>query len=170
MKEKGSRFYQLADRGLDRQTAAFEGQFLPTAKGVNPSKGKLFDIVTCLKSGLVEFSHPLDQCLQARCHLRFVPLILNLRWKEMLVRPLGFGIYANMEPLSGGTFLAAPECSVQVFLLAVAVQCEPDPREDMFIITSRIVEVSEQTGIRRNHGPTFIQHAKATERSDGIQV
>jgi hypothetical protein len=34
----------------------------------------------------------------------------------MLVRPLGIGVHVNKEPPSGGAFLAALECGIQVFL------------------------------------------------------
>jgi hypothetical protein len=95
---------------------ALEGQFLLVVERVDPPKGKTISAVTCLKSGLVEFGHPLDQCFQARCQHRFFPLILNLRWKKMLVQPLGFGVHVNMKPFLGGTFPAATEFGVQVFM------------------------------------------------------
>jgi hypothetical protein len=41
------------------QLRAFECQFLPTAKGANSLKMKLFDIVACPKSGLLEYDHTL---------------------------------------------------------------------------------------------------------------
>jgi hypothetical protein len=44
---------------------ALEGQLLLTAKRVNPLESKLFGTVTHLEFGLVVFSHPLDQFLQA---------------------------------------------------------------------------------------------------------
>jgi hypothetical protein len=88
----------------------------------------------------------------------------------MFVHPLEFGVYVNVEPLSGGTLLAALELSVQVLLLTVVTQRQPDPREDLPIIAGEIIEVQEQTGIRRNLEPTFTQHAKAAKHSDGIWV
>jgi hypothetical protein len=36
-------------------------QFLLMVKRANPSKSKLFGVVACPKTGIVEFSHPLDQ-------------------------------------------------------------------------------------------------------------
>jgi hypothetical protein len=74
----------------------------------------------------------------------------------MLARPLGFTVFVNMKLPLRGTFLAAPELSVQVLLPTVAMH--------------RIIEISEQTGIRRNPEPTFAHHAKAAEHSDGVQV
>jgi hypothetical protein len=100
----------------------------------------------------------------------FLLLILNLRWKEILVRPLGFGVYVNMEPLLGGAFLATPERSIQVFILTAAAQRQPDACEDIFVIMNEIIEVLEQAVIRRNHEPTFAQLAESTEHSDSIQV
>jgi hypothetical protein len=88
----------------------------------------------------------------------------------MLVHPLGFDMYVNVEPLLRSTFPAAPELSIQVLLLMVVTQRQPDHREDLPIIAGGIVKVPEQTGIKRNPEPTFTQHAKAVERCDGIQV
>jgi hypothetical protein len=39
---------------------ALEGQFLPTAKWIDPPKSKVFNAMTHLKSDLMEFIHPLD--------------------------------------------------------------------------------------------------------------
>jgi hypothetical protein len=33
----------------------------PSADGVNPPKSKLFSVVACPKTGVAEFSHPLNQ-------------------------------------------------------------------------------------------------------------
>jgi hypothetical protein len=66
---------------------------------------------------------PVDQSLKARRDLRFPLLILDQRQKKMLVWPLGFIMYVNMKPLLGGTFLAAPEHSIQVLPLTVAAWC-----------------------------------------------
>jgi hypothetical protein len=81
-----------------------EGQFLSVGEWVDLLKGKLFDAVTRLKTSLVEFSHPLDQCSQARCHLKFLSLFFNMRQKEMFVRSLGFDVYVNVKPLLGAPF------------------------------------------------------------------
>jgi hypothetical protein len=97
---------------------AFECQFLPMTEWANPSKSKLFDVVTCPKTTLAELSHLLDQRLQARCQFRFLLLIINQRWKEMLVRPLGFDVYVNKEPFLGRAFLSALECGIQIFIPA----------------------------------------------------
>jgi hypothetical protein len=61
----------------------------------------------------------------------------------MLVRPLGVSVHVNKEPLSGSTFPAALEDGIQLFLLVVATQQQPDPREDMLVIPSRTIEVPE---------------------------
>jgi hypothetical protein len=89
---------------------------------VNPSKSKFFGAVAYLKTGLVEFSHPLDQHCQLRCHFRFSLLIFNLQREQMLVHPMGEDVHINKKPLSGGAFLAAPKGGVQVFLPMVAMQ------------------------------------------------
>jgi hypothetical protein len=49
---------------------AVVGQFLPTVKGANMLKGKFLDAVTHPKTDVAEFSYPLDQSDQMRCHLR----------------------------------------------------------------------------------------------------
>jgi hypothetical protein len=54
-----------------------KGQLVMTAKGVNSLKMKLFDTVACLESGLMEFSHALDQSGQVVIHQRFFLLILD---------------------------------------------------------------------------------------------
>jgi hypothetical protein len=69
------------------------------AKSANSPKSKLFGIVACLKTGLAEFSHPLDQCSQARCHFQVPPLIINVRWKQMLARPLVEDVHINKKLL-----------------------------------------------------------------------
>jgi hypothetical protein len=99
---------------------AFICQFLPTVKRVNPPKCKLFEAVTRSKTGLAEFNYPIDQCLQAWCHLRFSPLINNHGREKMLVCTLGISVHINKEPLLGGTFPAALESGIQVLLLVVA--------------------------------------------------
>jgi hypothetical protein len=61
----------------------------------------------------------------------------------MLVRPLGEDVHINKKPLLGSTFSGAPESGVQVFLSAMAMQRQPDPREDSLLILDRTVIVPE---------------------------
>jgi hypothetical protein len=49
-----------------------------------------------------------------------LPLVINLRWKEILVCPLRLNMYINMEPLLGGVFPATLEHGVQILILAMA--------------------------------------------------
>jgi hypothetical protein len=91
----------------------------------------------------------------------------------MLIRPLGSDMYINVKPLSRGAFLAAPEHSIHVLLWTVETKRQSDPREDMFVIAIRIVEVLEQTGIWRNPEPTFVStsgHHIFGVGSEGTQV
>jgi hypothetical protein len=89
---------------------AFICQLLTTPERMNPLKSKFFSAVACPKTGLVEFSHPINQrLLHAWCHFRLPLLIINMRRKEVLVRPLGSGVHANEEPLLRSAFLAAPK-------------------------------------------------------------
>jgi hypothetical protein len=60
-------------------------QFLAVAERANPPKSKLFGAVACPKTGVMEFSHPLDKCSQARCHLQFSSLIVDMWQQQMLV-------------------------------------------------------------------------------------
>jgi hypothetical protein len=76
------------------------GQFLATAKGVNPSKGKFLTAMTHPKTGGVEFSYPLDQSGQTWCHLRFSSLLIDKRGGVQLpVCPLRLNMHINQEPL-----------------------------------------------------------------------
>jgi hypothetical protein len=88
----------------------------------------------------------------------------------MFVRPLGFGAYVNVEPLLRGALPGALELSIHVLLPTVAMQRQSDPREDLPIIVGTIIEILEQTSIRRNLEPPFTQYAKAAKRNDGVQV
>jgi hypothetical protein len=45
-----------------------------------------------------------------------------MQCKEMLVRSLGFSMYINMEPLSGGAFLATLELGIRILILMMATQ------------------------------------------------
>jgi hypothetical protein len=91
---------------------ALECQLFPTAKRADPLESKLFVTVTRLESGLVEFNYSLDQCLQVRHQFRLLPLIINMRWKKVSVRPLGFSMSIDEEPLLGVAFLTALECGL----------------------------------------------------------
>jgi hypothetical protein len=77
------------------------------AKRANPPKSKLFGVVACLKTDIVEFSHPLGQCSQARCSFRFSPLVINKRREQMHVLPLEESVHINKKPLSESTFPVA---------------------------------------------------------------
>jgi hypothetical protein len=44
--------------------------------------------VTCLKTGVLEFSNPLDQSGHAWCHVLLSPLLINERGVQLPVRPL----------------------------------------------------------------------------------
>jgi hypothetical protein len=111
-----------------------QGQLLPTTKRADPSKSELLGVVTRLKSSLVEFSHPLDQCLQARRQFRLLPLIINMRRKEVFVRPLRFRVNFNKEPPLRGVCPSALEGGVQVFFLTVAMQRHPNSEENLLVI------------------------------------
>jgi hypothetical protein len=52
----------------------------------------------------------------------------------------------------------------------VVAQCVPNVREDLALITSRLVEILEQDGIWRNPELAFVHYAEAAEHNDGIWV
>jgi hypothetical protein len=82
-------------------------------------------------------------------------LIINLWWKQMLVRLLGEDVHIDKKPLSGGTIPAALEGSIKVLLPMVAMQQLPDPREDSLVILGWIVEVPKEVGIISNPEPAW---------------
>jgi hypothetical protein len=61
------------------------------AEGANSPKSKFFGAVARLESGLVEFSHPLDQCSQMWRHLRFAPLVLDIQGGTKVCSPTTAG-------------------------------------------------------------------------------
>jgi hypothetical protein len=73
----------------------------------------------------------------------------------MLVCPLRFIMYINMEPLLGGAFPAALERGVQILILTMVAQRKPNLGEDLFVIPRRRIKILEQTGIKGNPEPTF---------------
>jgi hypothetical protein len=65
------------------------------AKEANPLMGEFLGAMTHPKTGVVEFSYPLDQSGQMWCHLQLSPLIVNERWEQMHVRPLRLDMHIN---------------------------------------------------------------------------
>jgi hypothetical protein len=97
---------------------------------VNPPKIEFFDIVTRLEVGLAQFGNTLGQRSQAIDHRWFWPLILD-NWREQkLVDPRGLIMHIYKNPLLLGTFPAALEGGLDVFIPAVASQGKVDPAED----------------------------------------
>jgi hypothetical protein len=76
---------------------AFIRQLVLVTERVNSLKSKLFGAVVCLKTGVAEFSHPLDQSGQARCHLRLSSLVVNEQRKQMSVCPLRGNVHINQQ-------------------------------------------------------------------------
>jgi hypothetical protein len=101
---------------------ASRGQLLPTAKEVNSSKGEFFGVVAGLKAGLMEFSHPLDQSGQARCHRRLAPFVFDERGELKLVHPLQFNMHIQQKPLLLRVLSGALEGGINVLLTAVMTE------------------------------------------------
>jgi hypothetical protein len=99
---------------------ALECQFLPAAKWADLPKNELVGVVTHLEPSSPKYSHPLYQRLQVRRFLRILPLVLEQRWKKVLLHPLGRVAQVNVKPSSRGAFLVAPEGDLQKLLLTVA--------------------------------------------------
>jgi hypothetical protein len=97
---------------------AITGQFLPSAKGLNLSKGKFLGAVTRPKTGGAEFDYPLDQSRQAWCHLRFPSLLIDKRGVQLPVRSLWLDMHINQEPLRLRTPPRALDGSIDVFVNA----------------------------------------------------
>jgi hypothetical protein len=152
------------------QPRPFECQFLPTVKGANSPKMKLFDAMACLEPNLVEFGHAIDQSGQAVIHRRLIPFILNDRWKQELVTPRCGFVHIHQDPPFLGSFPTTFEGSQDIFVTAVATQREPDSAIDDFGISRGRVIIPEQTGVRHDSKPTFIEHYKSTQRRDSIGV
>jgi hypothetical protein len=153
-----------------RQPWPFECQFLPTVKGANSLKMKLFDAMACLEPDLVEFGHALDQSGQVVIHRWIIPFILNDWWKQELVSPRCGFVHIHQDPPFLGSFLATFEGSQDILVMAVATQREPDSTIDDFGISCGRVIIPEQTGVRHDSKPTFIEHYKSNQRRDSIGV
>jgi hypothetical protein len=61
------------------KSQAVISQSLLTAKGANLSKSEFLGAVTRPKTGSMKFTYPLDQSIQALCHLRFPSLLIDNR-------------------------------------------------------------------------------------------
>jgi hypothetical protein len=142
----------------------------PLVERVNSLESKLFSVVACPKTGVMKFSHSLDQRSEAWCYFKFSPLVIKERRKQFLVHPWGKNMHINYKPLLGGTIPATPEGGIKVLFSAVATSRQPDPREDSLVIPDQTVEIPEHAGIGSNPEPTFAQHGETTECSDGIWV
>jgi hypothetical protein len=118
-------------------------QHIPTSKGANPSKSKLFDAVACPKTSIAEFSHPLDQSGQERCHLWLSPLVIDKWWEQMSIHPLRGNMHINQEPPPGRTPLGALEGGINVSLTTIVVQRQPNPKVNGLVIASWTVKVLE---------------------------
>jgi hypothetical protein len=152
------------------ESHALKGQLFPLAERADSPKNKFFGAVIHLNLGLVELSYSRYQHLQATCLLWNLPLILDQRWRKMFVRPLGCITQVNVKPPSGGAFAAAPEGGLQIFLLVIAAQCQPNVGEHFVLIVHHGIEVPEQAGDRWNAKLAVTQHGKTAKCHNGVQV
>jgi hypothetical protein len=92
------------------------------AKWANSPKGEFFVVVSGLKIGLTEFSHPLDQSGQARCHQRLAPFVFDERGEQKLVHPLWFDMHIHQKSLLLRVLEGALEGGIDVLLTAVMMK------------------------------------------------
>jgi hypothetical protein len=69
-----------------------------------------------------------------------------------------------------GSFSGTFEGSWNIFITTVVTQREPDSAIDDFGISCGGVIIPEQTGVRCDSKPTFIEHYKGTQCRDNIRV
>jgi hypothetical protein len=79
-------------------------------------------------------------------------------------------IYKN--PLLLGTFPAALEGGLDVFIPVVASQEKADPAEDCLGVSGRRIIVPKKASIRRDSQPTLTQHYEAAkyQNGDGVEM
>jgi hypothetical protein len=85
-------------------------------------KGEFFGAVVGLKTGLTEFSHPLDQIGQARCHRRLAPFVFDERGEQKRVHPLRFNMHIHQKPLFLRVLSGALEGGIDVLLTVVTTK------------------------------------------------
>jgi hypothetical protein len=68
---------------MDQLAAGIHMPACPSGRGGNSPKRKLFSAVARPKTGVTEFSHPLNQSSQARCQLWLFSLLVNPRREQM---------------------------------------------------------------------------------------
>jgi hypothetical protein len=88
---------------------------------VNSLKGEFFGAVISLKPGLTEFSHPLDQSGQARCHRWFAPFVFDELGGQKLVHPLQFNMHIHQKSLLLTVLPGALESGIDVLLTVVTM-------------------------------------------------
>jgi hypothetical protein len=91
-------------------------------EGANSLKGEFLGAVESLKSGLAEFSHPLDKSSQARCHRRLAPFVFDERGKQKLVHPLQLNMHIHQKPLLLRFLLGTLESGIDIFLTVVTTK------------------------------------------------
>jgi hypothetical protein len=77
-------------------------------------------------------------------------------------------IYKN--PLLLGTFPAALEGGLDVFILAVASQGKADPTKDCLGVSDRRIIVPEKASIRRDSQPALTLHYEVAKCRNGVGV
>jgi hypothetical protein len=92
------------------------------AKRANSPKGEFLDAVAGLKPGLTEFSYPLDQSDQARCHQQLTPFVFDERGEQKLVHPLRLNMHIHQKPLLLRVLPGALEGGIDILLTAVMVK------------------------------------------------
>jgi hypothetical protein len=90
--------------------------------GVNSPKGEFFGAVVGLKTGFAEFSHPLNQSGQARCHWQLAPFVFDEREEQTVIHPPRFNMHIHQKPLLLRVLPRALEGGINVFMTVVAMK------------------------------------------------
>jgi hypothetical protein len=61
-----------------------------------------------------------------------------------------------VDPPSGGAFSTSPEGVLQVLLIAVAAQHRPQAKKHVVLISTRRVEILEETTVWQNAEPALM--------------
>jgi hypothetical protein len=88
----------------------------------NSLKGEFLNAVASLKPDLVEFSHPLDQSGQVRCHQRLTSFDFHEQGEQKLVHPLCMNMHIHQKPLLLRVLLGVLEAGIDILVTTVTTK------------------------------------------------
>jgi hypothetical protein len=99
------------------------------AEGVNLSKYEFLSAAAGLKPSFVEFSHPLDQSNQVRCHRRLTPFVFDEGGGgQKFVHPLQLNMHIHQKPLLLRVLPGALEGGIDILLTAATTSDNSIPK------------------------------------------